>query len=240
MLWETRSDFYADRMASASYDHIDLLQGDYVVLRYRRNAPSRSIESIYGAPFSSTTIEERGIVAESARLSPSECETLCREKDVLGAAPVIPLHLVPPLRGNDAPSMGKRDDRLWGLEAVGAFRTRLTGSGTVVAILDTGIDAEHSAFNHIRERIVQKNSSTPLGNWIARIAEGIADHRSAASAQDSPRCRASSACHRLIKETTAAIHPDAAPNGPKQYQPRGMACSTFNLMSEPSSSAANF
>ena len=144
-------------MTSAFNDHPDLPEEDYVVLRYRKNEPSQSIKSIYGEPFSSTTIDEQGIVAERIRLSPSKCESICREKDVVGAAPKIPLHLVPPVRKNAESPFTAGENGLWGLDATGASRTRLTGSGTIVAILDTGIAVEHPAFDHVRERIVQEN-----------------------------------------------------------------------------------
>ena len=38
----------------------------------------------------------------------------------------------------------------WGIEAVGATQSPFTGSGIKVAVLDTGIDADHPAFQDSR------------------------------------------------------------------------------------------
>jgi subtilisin family serine protease len=62
------------------------------------------------------------------------------------AAPVMPTVLVAPLAGSSA-SVPKE---AWGISAMRADRSSLKGKGVVVAVLDTGIDADHPAFNGVK------------------------------------------------------------------------------------------
>ena len=58
-------------------------------------------------------------------------------------AETMPLKLIEPLEEPDVmPSAGVT----WGVEAVGALDSTLTGAGITVAVLDTGIEAGHPAF----------------------------------------------------------------------------------------------
>lgn len=68
---------------------------------------------------------------------------LLREPDVAGVARPMPIALIEPL---SAPS----STRAWGIDAIGAAGSAFTGAGTVVAVLDTGIDAAHPAFAGVR------------------------------------------------------------------------------------------
>ena len=52
---------------------------------------------------------------------------------------------------------GAVTDVAWGVEAVGAPQSRFTGAGVVVAVLDTGIDEAHPAFEQVE--IVPKDFS---------------------------------------------------------------------------------
>nr|WP_229419583.1 S8 family serine peptidase [Pseudoduganella dura] len=45
----------------------------------------------------------------------------------------------------------------WGITAVGADRSRFSGAGVTVAVLDTGIDAAHPAFSGVQ--LVQQDFS---------------------------------------------------------------------------------
>ena len=68
-----------------------------------------------------------------------------------GIALMMPTRLIAPL---DATAECEDGDS-WGVTAVGASRSRYTGDGTVVAVLDTGIEAQHEAFAGIN--VVQKD-----------------------------------------------------------------------------------
>ncbi|MDQ6434255.1 S8 family serine peptidase [Mesorhizobium sp. LHD-90] len=73
---------------------------------------------------------------------------------VLSIAPRMPVTLIrafetPRHAAADAPATG------WGIEAVGAHDSPFTGEGVTVAVLDTGIDAAHPAFDGVE--IVPRN-----------------------------------------------------------------------------------
>lgn len=123
----------------------------YSVLRSRRPryswhgsmSFSPLVES-YEAAVSSPTLE----VAE---LSDKDVRLLRREADVMAVAPSLPVRLIAPVaeRALSQPSSA------WGIDAVGAGASNFDGDGTVVAVLDTGIDATHPAFAGVA--LVQKD-----------------------------------------------------------------------------------
>lgn len=51
----------------------------------------------------------------------------------------------------------RREGVTWGLRACGADRALVDGAGTTVAVLDTGIDADHEAFADTNLQIVRRN-----------------------------------------------------------------------------------
>ena len=65
---------------------------------------------------------------------------MARDPDVVALAPVMPTRLIRPLAAEAIAG------EPWGIEAVGADRSRFDGTGVVVAVLDTGIAANHPAF----------------------------------------------------------------------------------------------
>jgi subtilisin family serine protease len=67
---------------------------------------------------------------------------LARDPEVVAVTASMPTRLVEPR--NIAPDNGEGDS--WGVAAVGASGSRFTGAGTVVSVLDTGIDRTHPAF----------------------------------------------------------------------------------------------
>ncbi|MFC0681191.1 S8 family serine peptidase [Lysobacter korlensis] len=76
---------------------------------------------------------------------------LLRDQTVVALAPAMPTRLIEPVAvapAADAPAT-------WGVAAVGADTSPFTGQGTVVAVLDTGIDATHPAFQGVD--IVQRD-----------------------------------------------------------------------------------
>lgn len=86
-------------------------------------------------------------VIEVADLSPRALRDALAAPDVLAFAPVMPTRLVSPepldsFRPEDAQPG-------WGLRAVAADRSGETGDGVTVALLDTGLDTRHPAFDGI-------------------------------------------------------------------------------------------
>lgn len=110
----------------------------YVVLRDLSNA------SVAG-PFETglATVEE--VVTEPRvdveRLDKADVQDVARDPQVRSIAEVMPTRLVEPVASSEAAATAA-----WGIGAVGADTSARTGAGVVVAVLDTGIDADHPAF----------------------------------------------------------------------------------------------
>lgn len=80
------------------------------------------------------------------RMSDVEAADLRREPGRLLAEP-MPLHLVEPVADDHVDPDLLTAGPTWGVVAVGAHATSLDGDGITVAVLDTGIDADHPAFS---------------------------------------------------------------------------------------------
>ncbi len=112
----------------------------YVVLRDLSNA------SVAG-PFETglATVEE--VVTEPRvdveRLDKADVQDVARDPQVRSIAEVMPTRLVEPVASSEAAAAAAA---AWGIGAVGADTSARTGADVVVAVLDTGIDADHPAF----------------------------------------------------------------------------------------------
>lgn len=138
-----------------------MLSGDYVILRVdeavagvlgdavRRGAPGDLLEARARAA------EE--VTVETRTLGGGELARLSAERTVVGAARKMPVTLVKPFEVAEAEVGAAAAAATWGLEAVGALTAQRTGAGVTVAILDTGINADHQAFAAVRDRIEQKD-----------------------------------------------------------------------------------
>jgi subtilisin family serine protease len=90
----------------------------------------------------------RGVVVEVEDISRRDLPALTRHSDVLAVAPAMPIKMIAPL--NVSPAMpAAAATTSWGVRAVGADTSSRTGAGVVVAVLDTGIDATHAAFQGV-------------------------------------------------------------------------------------------
>jgi subtilisin family serine protease len=69
-------------------------------------------------------------------------------------APLLPMKLVEPVSTLEA-ATPLTPGSAWGVQAVGATESALSGAGIKVAVLDTGIDAGHEAFHGMR--VTQKD-----------------------------------------------------------------------------------
>jgi hypothetical protein len=119
----------------------------------RRAIPRRKDQFI---PVSTT--EE--LVAIVDDLPKSEIDGLKLDENVIHFAVPLPLTLIEPVSSSPFPPQpggAKTVDELptWGIQAVGAHSSPFSGKGVVVAVLDTGIDATHSAF--VGVNVVGKN-----------------------------------------------------------------------------------
>ncbi len=115
----------------------------YIILRTTDEAAANGYGasgwSTRGSPQVSATL-----LVEVADLNRREVLSMRREPGVDEIAPAIPVGLVLPLGGNEGSSVPS--NATWGNDEVGASQSVFTGKGVKVAVLDTGIDAEHEAF----------------------------------------------------------------------------------------------
>lgn len=89
-------------------------------------------------------------------LTPSEHEQLRRDPSTLAIAEAMPMKLIEPLQTTpSSPTSAATSSNTWGIEAVGAHLSPYDGSDITVAVLDTGIDPTHPAFNGVN--LVRKN-----------------------------------------------------------------------------------
>jgi subtilisin family serine protease len=117
-----------------------MLQQQYVILRHASKAEGFRTET--SSERSSQVPDAR---IESASLQEREVLDLARDPQVGALAPVMPTSLVRPF------SVSTVQDATcaWGIAAIRADRSGYSGKGTIVAVLDTGIDRAHSAFEGI-------------------------------------------------------------------------------------------
>ena len=91
---------------------------------------------------------------ETHELSPHEAASAARDPDVAAVALPMPIKLIRPF---DVFAGATAAADAWGIAAVEANTSPVTGDGVVVAVLDTGIDKNHPAFGGVT--IVEKDFS---------------------------------------------------------------------------------
>ncbi len=79
---------------------------------------------------------------------------LKRDPNVKSIARVLPMKLIKPMKKGKKVSLAQTKNA-WGIEAVGAQSSSFSGTGIVIAVLDTGIDSSHPAFAGVN--LVQKD-----------------------------------------------------------------------------------
>jgi subtilisin family serine protease len=89
-------------------------------------------------------------------LDPKTAADVASKKSVKAVAPVIPMKMIAPVSlDNEAPAVMAAEAVPWGIKAVGANTSPFNGDGIVVAVLDSGIDPTHPAFNGVE--LVRRN-----------------------------------------------------------------------------------
>jgi hypothetical protein len=86
----------------------------------------------------------------------------------------IPLRLIQPKRRSEEAS--PLADLPWGLTDIGACHSNFRGEGVVVAVLDTGIDADHEAFHRVKDKIVPYNFTSVGSELDVRDDDGHGTH----------------------------------------------------------------
>lgn len=95
---------------------------------------------------------------EEAELTKKERNDIRQDPRTRAIAMPMPLKLIAPMSLTDASTA----TLAWGVEAVRASESPFDGTGVTVAVLDTGIDPNHPAFNGVP--LVQQNFTTEDGN----------------------------------------------------------------------------
>jgi subtilisin family serine protease len=126
---------------------------EYIVLRDLR---ATALGEPFGGPsrpagaFQPTVPPEPRLEIE--QLAPREPHDLARDPEVAAITPSMPTRLIEPFEAEAATEADS-----WGIGVVGADVSPFTGAGAVVAVLDTGIDSSHVAFQGVT--LVQEDFS---------------------------------------------------------------------------------
>lgn len=94
---------------------------------------------------------------EEADLSKAERDDLRRDPRTRALAEPMPMKLIEPVDSNEV-AAGTAENETWGVKAVRAPESPFTGEGITVAVLDTGIDPNHPAFQGVE--LIRRNFTT--------------------------------------------------------------------------------
>jgi subtilisin family serine protease len=109
----------------------------------------RSAGPLGAAPLGAEALTALGEpTVEQADLTASEAADLQRDPEVLAVAEPMPLKLIEPVGAPEASPTAVGNT--WGIEAIGAHLSPFTGAGVTVAVLDTGINPQHVAFQGVQ------------------------------------------------------------------------------------------
>jgi Subtilase family len=125
-----------------------MLPAKHVILKRVETGPARGRDGL-------ESVQPRlSFAVEVDALTTRRVEEVSHHRDIAAVAPVIPMKLIAPV-GLPRAAQPTSTSTAWGVHAVGADRSSLSGDGVRVAVLDTGIDASHPAFDGVE--LVQRN-----------------------------------------------------------------------------------
>jgi len=101
-----------------------------------------------GLPPLGSELPSTEVVRGSSEELSDALKDMARDREVWDAWPLMPTQLIKPFDGVADPGSGDS----WGIAAVQADKSGFTGAGIRVAVLDTGIDRAHPAFEGVQIR----------------------------------------------------------------------------------------
>ncbi len=123
--------------------------------------------TLVSAKAKGASVEQQKLEVEVKSASANEIRDLKNEKGVVATALRMPVIRIKPL-GAGAGAGATPPKMSWGIAAVGADKSTLTGAGVTVAVLDTGIDGnDHAAFKGvqlIKENFTQDSPDDTIGH----------------------------------------------------------------------------
>ena len=125
----------------------------FIVLRSKRPVVPEG-GFVVGAPGPAAVGGAETMELEEAALTKAERADLRRDPRVRAIAEPMPMKLIEPTATHDAAEPAAAE-ATWGVQAVRATDSPFTGNGITVAVLDTGIDPNHVAFQGVE--LVRKN-----------------------------------------------------------------------------------
>ena len=129
------------------------------MLRTARTAGTRAPFDLTPSAASRADVDACEMRVERAHLTGAEVLDVAADPSIAALAPTMPTRLNAPLE----PRASDVTPAPWGIAATRADRSSCDGSGVVVAVLDTGIEAQHAAFAGIQ--IVERDfTSTGTGD----------------------------------------------------------------------------
>jgi subtilisin family serine protease len=118
----------------------------YVILTRTPEEATRTRRATRAGPASfSPTVSPK---VEVGDLEPRAAANLAQKEYIMALAPVLPMKLIAPV-AIDISAVPAAEGVTWGIQAVGADTSPFTGEGIVIAVLDTGIDMSHPAFDGV-------------------------------------------------------------------------------------------
>ena len=127
------------------------MKSRYIVLRSPDVARTRGVDTALRAGVAA--VHPVRLALDIEEFSPDKRHAVAAEPDVVAVVPSMKMRLVKPM--SETPADAVAGGVSWGVKAVRADTSPMTGSGVVVAVLDTGIDATHDAFKGLE--IVSRN-----------------------------------------------------------------------------------
>jgi subtilisin family serine protease len=123
------------------------MDSKYIVLR---TAPSITTP-VWGAhPSGIPAAINSSLQVSVVTIPRNQLQAVAAANGVHAVAPAMPMRLIEPVSKNEPQAAPAAGDIAWGIKAVRADSSPLTGSGVIVAVLDTGINKDHPAFRGIQ------------------------------------------------------------------------------------------